>query len=282
MAVIAGQPVALWLGEDVPTAAVGMRVLRLLAGAARSGTVPVLVAYAIPHRDCGGLSGGGFSSAGEYRQWMTAFAAGLGSSRAVVVLEPDSLAQAGCLEASLKEERFELLRFAVAALARDPRAVVYLDGGNSRWQPADVMAARLRAAGVDGARGFAVNVANFNTTDTERVYGKAVVGLLASSAGGRAGPGGVGFVIDVSRNGKGALDTPGGWCNPPGRALGVEPSTSDGADGVDALLWIKTPGVSDGVCAPGQPRAGVYWPQYVLSLVAGRAASPVQAEVPVP
>jgi len=79
-------------------------------------------------------------------------------------------------------------------------------------------------------------------------------------------------VIDVSRNGNGALATAGGWCNPAGRALGVTPSTADGVDGVDALLWVKTPGVSDGVCSAGQPRAGVYWPEYARSLVvnAGR------------
>jgi len=52
----------------------------------------------------------------------------------------------------------------------------------------------------------------------------------------------------------------------------VTPSTADGVDGVDALLWVKTPGVSDGVCSAGQPRAGVYWPEYARSLVvnAGR------------
>jgi len=57
-----------------------------------------------------------------------------------------------------------------------------------------------------------------------------------------------------------------------GRALGVAPSTAEGVDGVDALLWVKTPGVSDGVCSAGQPRAGVYWPEYARSLVvnAGR------------
>ncbi|WP_443063670.1 glycoside hydrolase family 6 protein [Streptomyces sp. NBC_00663] len=36
------------------------------------------------------------------------------------------------------------------------------------------------------------------------------------------------------------------WCNPPGRALGVPPTTSTGHRLLDAYLWIKRPG-------PGAP-----------------------------
>jgi endoglucanase len=39
---------------------------------------------------------------------------------------------------------------------------------------------------------------------------------------------------------------------------------------LDALLWIKAPGESDGSCAGG-PAAGVWWPAYALGL-ARRAA----------
>lgn len=258
---IASQPVAQWLGDDTSAAALGPRVHRLVARAARSGAVPMLVAYAIPHRDCGGLSGGGFTTAAAYREWISALAAGLGNLPAVVVVEPDSLAQAGCLSVSSAEERFALLRFAVDALTTRTRALVYLDGGNSRWQPARLMAERLRMAGVQKARGFAVNVANFNRTDDEREYGQAIVTELAAPAGD------VGFVIDVSRNGNGPVDSSGGWCNPAGRSLGVTPAAFPGIDGVDGLLWLKTPGVSDGVCSPGQPPAGEFWPEYATALV---------------
>ena len=34
-----------------------------------------------------------------------------------------------------------------------------------------------------------------------------------------------------------------------------------------ALLWIKTPGESDGDCGRGDPSAGTWWPGYALSLV---------------
>src|SRR5665647_1780005 len=66
------------------------------------------------------------------------------------------------------------------------------------------------------------------------------------------------FVIDTSRNGQGPWDwaaagysdagTAQDWCNPPGRGLGIAPTTDTENDLVDAYLWIKVPGVSDGSC----------------------------------
>ena len=75
------------------------------------------------------------------------------------------------------------------------------------------------------------------------------------------------FVIDTSRNGRGPLaaahyaDAPfaqpesvirglaaGLWCNPPGVGLGARPTTDTGVALLDAYLWIKTVGESDGSC----------------------------------
>ena len=77
------------------------------------------------------------------------------------------------------------------------------------------------------------------------------------------------FVIDTSRNGSGPYTGPltPQWCNPPGRALGAAPTTRTGDRSVDALLWIKYPGASDGSCRPGEPPAGAWWPEYALGLV---------------
>jgi endoglucanase len=79
------------------------------------------------------------------------------------------------------------------------------------------------------------------------------------------------FVIDTSRNGKGPKGTR--WCNPPGRGLGAPPTTETGNPLVDAFLWIKTPGESDGECN-GAPKAGQWWPRYALGL-ARRADPPL-------
>ncbi|MGH3927116.1 MAG: hypothetical protein ACRDTT_30325 [Pseudonocardiaceae bacterium] len=35
---------------------------------------------------------------------------------------------------------------------------------------------------------------------------------------------------------------------------------------MDAFLWIKEPGDSDGSCRPGEPAAGAWWPDYALTL----------------
>lgn len=67
-------------------------------------------------------------------------------------------------------------------------------------------------------------------------------------------------VIDTSRNGRGPW-TPTGeqaswpdpqtWCNPPDRGLGIRPTTRTASLLVDAYVWIKVPGESDGQCSRG-------------------------------
>ena len=46
---------------------------------ASSGSVPVFVAYNIPQRDCGGLSGGNNVVASQYKTWINGFASGIGA-----------------------------------------------------------------------------------------------------------------------------------------------------------------------------------------------------------
>jgi hypothetical protein len=71
---------------------------------------------------------------------------------------------------------------------------VYLDAGHSNWVPAGRMAARLRAADVAQAYGFALNVSNFDTTDREIGYATELDRDLGMAKR---------FVVDTSRNGKG-------------------------------------------------------------------------------
>jgi endoglucanase len=86
------------------------------------------------------------------------------------------------------------------------------------------------------------------------------------------------FVIDTSRNADGPnnmqeyanppYDQPasdistlasGNWCNPPDSGLGIRPTTDTGVPLLDAYLWVKTPGQSDGQCdAAGGVRAWDY------------------------
>ncbi len=104
------------------------------------------------------------------------------------------------------------------------------------------------------------------------------------------------FVVDTSRDGRGPWDWAAAgypsagaardWCNPPGRGLGARPTTATGNPLVDAYLWIKVPGESDGQCTRGasgptdpewgivDPAAGAWFPQQALQL-AQLAVSPL-------
>jgi endoglucanase len=72
------------------------------------------------------------------------------------------------------------------------------------------------------------------------------------------------YVIDSGRNGRGSTDQ---WCNPPGRAFGREPASVADGTGLDAFLWVKPPGESDGDCEGGPP-AGAFWPERAMELAA--------------
>jgi endoglucanase len=247
MDMLAQTPTARWFGSwsgDIESA-----VNSYVSAAASVGETPVLVAYNIPGRDCGGYSSGGTS---DYLSWIRGFARGVGGRKALVVLEPDSLAQATCLSGDAQNERYMFLSSAVSAL-KSAGASVYLDAGHSGWVSADDMAQRLRRANIGAADGFALNVSNFDTTSSEASYGSDLSGKL----------GGKHYVIDTSRNGNGSS---GEWCNPWGRAIGAKPTRSTGNSLIDAYLWLKTPGESDGSCNGG-PSAGSWWPDYALGLV---------------
>lgn len=244
---LAGVPTATWLGAWSGDVAASVRSVMDRAGAV--GGVPIFVTYNVPDRDCGSYSAGGSGSPAEYARWIDQVAAGIGTGSAVVIVEPDALAQ----QCGNPEERYQLLRRAVEVLERNPGTRTYLDAGHSEWISASTMAGRLRAAGVDGADGFALNVSNFGTTADNVSYGQTMSTAL----------GGAHFVIDTSRNGSG----PGSdWCNPTGRTVGERPTSQTGWPQVDALLWVKTPGESDGTCNGG-PAAGTFWPQYALGLM---------------
>ncbi|MDK1474884.1 glycoside hydrolase family 6 protein [Streptomyces sp. 549] len=256
---IADRPMAVWPSHDDPA----RQITPAVTGAAAAGTTPVLVLYNIPHRDCGLYSRGGAATAAAYRSYVAEFAAAVGDRPAVVVLEPDAVPHvvAGCTAAVHHAERYRLLRDAVARLKAQPGVRVYVDAGNAGWIPdPSRLVEPLRRAGVAQADGFALNVSNFHTDAASVAYGKR---LSAALDGAR-------FVVDSSRNGNGPPPD-GTWCNPPGRALGRAAAAVADEPLVDAYLWVKRPGESDGECRGGPP-AGQWWPSYALDLARNSSA----------
>uniref|UniRef100_A0AAU2JXF1 Glucanase n=1 Tax=Streptomyces sp. NBC_00049 TaxID=2903617 RepID=A0AAU2JXF1_9ACTN len=253
---IADRPMALWGPAGDP----GPEIRRAAAGARAAGRTLVLAAYNLPHHDCGPQPAGGARDARAYRAWIGAFADAIARDKAVVVLEPGALAHVvdGCTPPEHHAERYRLLSEAVDRLKRNPNTKVYLDAGDPAGipDPADLVEP-LRKAGLERADGFAVNVSDFQPVEAARAYGAK----LSGAAGDKH------FVIDTGRNGDGPLpgDRARGRCNPPGRSLGPPPTDRTGDPLVDAYLWVKRPGESDGTCRGG-PAAGAWWPDYALGL----------------
>lgn len=257
---LAAQPVPQWL--TAPTAEVGAQVTGYVARAVAVHQRPLLVAYYVPGRDCGSYSGGGASDAADYRAWIREVAAALDGRAATVVLEPDAVPQevSGCGQV---QDRPALLADAVRVLKTAGPVTVYLDAGNPGFvDDTEALASALTSSGVGRADGFSLNVSNFYPTSEVVAYGH----LLSTKLGGKH------FVVDTSRNGNGrpdgdTIDGGPAFCNPPGRAIGHVPTTATGDPTVDAFLWIKRVGESDGACRPGEPEAGQWWPRYALGLV---------------
>jgi len=345
------------------TAATRLKVQLTTVLATAKREVPVLVAYNIPGRDCGGFSAGGAQTTADYEAWIDAFAAGLGDRKAVVILEPDGLgllpSNCGGPSASYPftdDERLTELNYAVDRLERQPQAIVYLDGTHSAWLNVHDAATRLIQGGVQRAQGFFLDVSNFQYSPNLVNYGSWISQCIARITGTprsddcpdqywNGGPhpaliadllgewtgvalsrygtwsdttttpelntsgenlrysttaGTTHFVIDTSRNGLGPWQYPAtypsdavaqDWCNPPGRGLGTRPTAHTDVPLLDAYLWIKVPGESDGSCNRGtsasvdpewaaltrnagfvDPAAGDWFPEQALQLA--RLASP--------
>ncbi|EGX54677.1 endo-1,4-beta-glucanase [Streptomyces zinciresistens K42] len=259
---IAEQPTGLWIGPENP----GQQARGYTRAARRAGRTALLVLYNIPRRDCGRYSSGGAADGDAYRAWIDAVAEGIGDRPATVVLEPDAVPHLvdGCTPARFHEERYDLLKGAVTRLKALRRTKVYLDAGNAGWGEPRQIAGPLKRAGAEAADGFSVNVSNFYSTEDSIRYGKE----LSAKVGGKP------FLVDTSRNGNGPYtggDPKERWCNPPGRALGEAPTTETSDPLVDAYVWVKRPGESDGECKGG-PKAGEWWARYALELARASGA----------
>jgi endoglucanase len=322
-------PQAVWLASGTPPE-VSATVTSTIQNAKAERATPVLVLYNIPGRDCGSYSAGGAENTADYETWIDAIAAAIGDQKAVIILEPDALAdlpsdcgydptQVNIPQATA--DRYTQINYALTTLEAGSQTLVYLDAGNSHWQAVPIMAGRLAQAGIQQAQGFFTNVSNFNLNNYETTYDTWVSDCIAfandpEQGGWRLGnysycasqyysplgtvdPDNIAtwvytdewyqqnmgtavptthFVIDTSRNGQGPRDasiyanapynqpasviqilTNGSWCNPPARGLGTHPTANTGVSLLDAYLWVKTPGESDGSCdAAGGARAWDY------------------------
>ncbi len=174
-----GQPHAVWL-DEYKRVGINLPVLnRVLKAAAQARQIPELVVYAIPLRDLGQSSEGGFATYEDYlsdnqrnadliQKFVNAT-----QIHPVVYLEPDSIPlavqyrrdhQDNAESKAIYGQRIRVI-MALIALYRNAGAKVYLEAGHSGWfdyGDADIqrIADALNEAGIADADGLASNVSN--------------------------------------------------------------------------------------------------------------------------
>lgn len=129
----------------------------------------------------------------SYRRWVDNFAAGIGSSRVALILQPD-LPFALCAPTRIP---LALVAYAARVFSALPHTTVYIDGG-VHWFPMRTGEAvsMLEQAGIRYARGFALNTTEYDATGAELDYGAGIVRALQS-----AGYGTKHMVINTAENG---------------------------------------------------------------------------------
>jgi cellulose 1,4-beta-cellobiosidase len=309
-------PTAIWESSIADTASVSRHLdaARRQQQEERAPVASVFVVYDLPGRDCNAAASAGeltADAAGEARyqhQFIDPIAAAFrahADQRIAVVLEPDSLAN---LVSNLDNPRCATaagiykrgIAYAISKLSM-PHVAVYLDAAHAGWLGWPKNLTRSiplfkevlqMAGGAERIRGFAVNVSNYDPVSAPdaghrdpSTPASDELGYVADLARGleQAGITGKGFVIDTGRNGRHDIRSEAAsWCNVKGAGLGERPRAAP-APLVDAYLYVKVPGESDGTsdrqarrfdatcgsddAAPGAPEAGMMFDAYLIDLL---------------
>ena len=131
----------------------------------------------------------------SYRQWIDSLAAGIGSARVALVLQPD-LPFSSCVPHH-SPLPLQLVAYAARAFSALHHTTVYIDAGASDWAGVRQASAMLLMAGVRYTRGFALGATHYDSTAREIAFGAKLVAALR-----RAGAGGMHFVINTAQNGR--------------------------------------------------------------------------------
>ncbi|KAK7420799.1 hypothetical protein QQX98_002603 [Neonectria punicea] len=236
------------------------------------------VVYDLPERDCAAAASNGeysLDNDGEnkyknYIETIKKIIQSYSDIRIILVIEPDSLANlvtnlnvAKCAKAH--DAYISLTNYAVKALNL-PNVAMYLDAGHAGWlgwpanqgPAAELFAGVYKDAGKPAAlRGLATNVANYNGwslssapsyTSGNSIYDeKGFVHAMGPLLEQNGWPG-ARFITDQGRSGKQPTGQAqwGDWCNAKGTGFGIRPSANTGDSLLDAFVWIKPGGESDG------------------------------------
>jgi len=243
------------------------------------GEIAGLVIYDLPGRDCAAKASNGELASGSLARYKSEYIDPIVASikaapnvAIALIIEPDSLpnlvtnSNLTTCQASASDYK-DGVAYAIKSLNL-PNVAMYLDAGHGGWlgwdanlQPgANMLASVYKAAGspkqvfgiatnVAGWNAFSKNPGEFeNTSDAkynkcqdEKRYVDTFCPLV-KSAGMPCHA-----VVDTGRNAVQGLRVEwGDWCNVNGAGFGARPTSTTGDSLVDAFVWIKPGGESDG------------------------------------
>ncbi|CZT49391.1 probable cellulose 1,4-beta-cellobiosidase II precursor [Rhynchosporium secalis] len=246
-----------------------------------------LVVYDLPGRDCAAKASNGELKTGELtryqKDYIDPIVAAIKAAPNVAIallIEPDSLpnlvtnSNLTTCQKSASEYKAGVA-YALKNLNL-PNVAMYIDAGHGGWlgwdanlKPgAEMLASVYKTAGspkqvfgiatnVAGWNAFSKNPGEFEGTSDAK-YNKcqdekrfiAAFSPLLKTAGMPSHA-----IVDTARNGVQGLRLEwGDWCNVKGAGFGVHPTGSTGDSLVDAFVWIKPGGESDGVSDPSADR----------------------------
>ncbi|KAF9872501.1 glycosyl hydrolase family 6 [Colletotrichum karsti] len=273
------------------------------------------VVYNFPDRDCSAKASAGellIAEDGinkykkEYIDPIAALAKEYSDTRIVFVYEPDGLANMitnmGVQKCSQAADTYkEATDYAFKTLNLD-NVAIYVDAGHAGWlgweanlKPTATLYAEVykKAGSPKAVRGVVTNVSNFNgwKLDTAPAYTTpnnnfdeskfhAALTPLLKEAGYPAN-----YLVDQGRSGKQPTGQQiwGDWCNVKDTGFGTRPTVKTGIDTLDAIVWVKPGGESDGTsnssatrydekCSSGSsfipaPEAGTWFQEYFEMLI---------------
>src|SRR5437764_6422204 len=195
------------------------------------------------HQACTRLPTGAEIS--DYKTWIQQFAAGIGTTRVALLLQPD-MPFTLCLPHHSKID-LQLIAWTAKTFSALPHTTVYIDAGAADWAKPSTMGSMLARAGVGDARGFALNLTHYDSTARQVAYGKKILAALA-----RRHIRGKHFVVNTAQNGRPfttqahqrefrvaavCASRSSRHCV----TLGQPPTTSTPSASVDAYLWLGRP-----------------------------------------
>jgi hypothetical protein len=133
----------------------------------------------------------------QYRRWIDTAVRVIGSTRAMVILEPDLALNGPHGHTADPAVRLSLVKYAAQRLSSLPRTTVYLEAGAPDWLSAKHAVRLLVSAGVAYTRGFALGGTHHTSVGADVNYATAIIGGLT-----RAGYPGKRAVLDTADNGR--------------------------------------------------------------------------------